>query len=323
MKTYYSFQRERLNGDLSTEYKTEKLKLSAEAGRRVFQLNENNPIDPFLNAYSTLINGIHYGKFYENTYSEVSTIYSPSAKWEIGTGLTISNRSFLENVINEGWRNKEITFEPNTFLHENGTSSAFENNQLTEWSVSLSYAPRGTVSYYNNKKRLNFQNSPRFTISNTSAFGNGAFNLLELTAVHTQRLGKSYFETRLNAGTFYGQTPIYLLDYKHFNGNLLFTMTRDEFRNLDYYRFSSDENYLTWFNEFRPNKLILSAISFIAKREIKEYVFHNLLVNPYITHQEVGYGISLLNLVKFEVVGDFNNGVFNQFSFRLRGDLPD
>jgi hypothetical protein len=323
VKTYYSFQRERLNGDLSTEYKTEKLKLTAEAGRRVFQFNENNPIDPFLNAYSALVNGIHYGKFYENTYARIGAVYKPSAKWEIGSGLRVSNRAFFENIVNEGLRNKEITFEPNTFLHENGTSSAFENNRQTVWNVSLSYAPRGSVSYNNNKQQLNNQNSPRFTVSNTSAFGNGAFNLLEFATIHTQRLGKSNFETRLNAGTFYGQNPIYLLDYKHFNGNLLFNMAGSEFRNLDYYRYSSNENYVTWFNEFRPNKLILSAIPFIAKREIKEYIFHNMLVNQYINQQEVGYGISLLNLLKFEVVGDFNNGVFNQFSFRLRGDVPN
>lgn len=323
VKTYYSLQRERLNGNLSSEYKTEKVNLTAEAGRRVFQFNENEPINPLLNAYNALISGIHYGKFYENTYAKIDATYKPSAKWEIGSGIQISNRGFLENVISEGWRNKEVKFEPNTFLHENGTSSAFEKNRLTEWNVSLSFAPRGSVKYYNNKRELNFQNSPRLTISNTSAFGNGAYNLLEFKAVHTQRLGKSYFETRFNAGTFYGQKPIYLLDYKHFNGNILFAMEGDEFRNLDYYRYSSNENYVTWFNEFRPNKLILSAIPFIAKREVKEYVFHNLLVNAYITHQEIGYGVSLLNLIKFEVLGDFNNGNFNQFSFRLRGDLPN
>jgi hypothetical protein len=323
VSSYYSFQRKRLNGDVRTEYKTERISLKAEAGRRVFQLNENNPIDPLLNAYSALINGIHYAKFYENTYAKVDATYKPSAKWEVSSGVRISNRSFLENVVDNGWRNKETLFESNTFRHENGTSSAFEDNRLTEWNVSLSFAPRGTVSYYNSKKQSNFQNSPRFTISNTSAFGNGAYNLLDFTAVHTQRLGKSFLESRLNVGTFYGQKPIYLLDYKHFNGNLLFTMDGSDFRNLDYYRYSSDENYMTWFNEFRPNKFILSSLPFVAKRGIKEYVFHNLLVNPYITHQEVGYGISLLNIVKFEVLGDFNNGNFNQFSFRLRGDLPN
>jgi hypothetical protein len=323
VNTYYSFQRKRLNGDIRTEYKTERISLKAEAGRRVFQFNENEPITPILNAANALLNGVHYAKFYENTYAKVDATYKPSAKWKVGSGVRISNRSFLENVVNNGWRNKETLFESNTFRHENGTSSAFENNRLTEWNVSLSFAPRGTISYYNSKKQLNFQNSPRFTISNTSAFGNGAYNLLDFTAVHTQRLGKSSFETRLSVGTFYGQKPIYLLDYKYFNGNLLFTMEGSDFRNLDYYRYSSDENYLTWFNEFRPNKFILSSLPFVAKRGIKEYIFHNLLVNPYITHQEVGYGISLLNLLKFEVIGDFNNGIFNQFSFRLRGDLPN
>lgn len=323
VNSYYAFQRERLNGDLNTEYKTEKLKLNAEVGRRVFQFNENNPIDPFLNAYNALLNGIHYGKFYENTYGRIDVHYKPSAKWEIASGVRTSNRDFLENIVDNGWRNEELRFEPNTFLHDNGTSSAFETNRLTTWNVSLSYAPRGAVRYANNKRQLNFQNSPRFTLSNTSAFGNGAYNLLEFTAVHTQRLGKSNIETKLNAGTFYGSKPVYLLDYKHINGNLLFAMAGNDFRNLDYYRYSSDGNYLTWFNEFRPNKFILSSIPFIAKRKIKEYLFHTMLVNEYINHQEVGYGISLLNLLKFEVVGDFNNGNFNQFSFRLRGDLPD
>ncbi|MBK6976679.1 MAG: carboxypeptidase-like regulatory domain-containing protein [Cytophagaceae bacterium] len=294
VKAYYSVQRNRLNGEVYFSKQINKSTYGISGGRRVFQINQQMPVSTFLNETYALLNGRHEAKLTEKSQITIFHRYTFSPRMILNNQLIGEQRSVPENQVFHVWLNPEKMFEPNNISHFNG-------NKLTEGNLSnrvflktsLQYSPNARLNRYNGIDRMEKQNAPSFRINHTFSFIKNVFGQIDLEVTHTQKIKSGYLTASFNSGFFYGNKPTNILDYKQFMGNELLISSHRNFRDLDYYKFSSDKFYVQGFLEYKPERLVLSQIPQIRKAGISEYVFGNFLKNQYVSHQEAGYGISL------------------------------
>ena len=112
------------------------------------------------------------------------------------------------------------------------------------------------------------------------------------------------------------------MDYKHFQGNLTPFITSDpvgSFRLLDYYRFSTDDRYLTVNAHYQFRKFLVTTIPVIRLAGIRENVFLNYLATPASkNYTEVGYSIDgILRFFRLEAAAAFRDGQFLDYGFRI------
>lgn len=318
LKPYYSFNRNRLNGTGKMAYSQSNFSLWVEGGRRVYQFNENDPISTFYNEVFSLLGNQHYAKFYEKTFLRFAASSEINSKWKTSTSVLFANRQNLNNIVNQGFIKNENFFESNRILHLNGISSDINSLRRLNWDTKLSFSPKAEKTRYNNKIQIKNTESPKFQLSNTLSFGNTFFGMIDFEAQHTFKLRFLQLYSKVNFGSFYGQGPKSLIDFKHFQGNQLFVASKDAFRDLDYYTFSSDKTYFQTFQRLEPSKFLFSQIPKLKSKGVTEYFFYNFLANPYIRHHEVGYGLGLFQkAVAVEVYSVFSNDKFSKSGFRF------
>jgi hypothetical protein len=296
IKAYYSIPRNRMNGEAYFSLQKNKSTFGILAGRRVFQVNTQMPVSTFLNESFALLNGKHVAKFTEKTQIVLSHKYEFNNRLTLNNQLIGEKRIVPANHSDFGWLNKDNAFEANTISHANGNRMEIGNsgNRLF-LKTSLQFSPNVRQNRYNGVLKTENQEAPVFRLNHSFSFVDNVFGQVDFEVAHTQKIKAGIITASINGGFFYGQKISNIIDYKHFMGNELRISSHRNFRDLDYYTFSSDKYYLQGFLEYKPQRLLLSQISQVRKAGISEYVFCNFLKNQYVSHQETGYGISLFN----------------------------
>jgi hypothetical protein len=316
LKPYYSISRNKLNGQVGAWVVLPNSNLSFSVGRRVVHFNENNPVNTLVNEVFALLGNQHFAKFYEKNFVNMAYQIKPSPRWQFGTGASFTQRNLMDNIVNQGYIKNTSFFEPNNFGEFIGAKSG--NSAVVKWSNTVAFSPKAMYAYYNGKKRIEKVFSPRFEMTNTFYFNDSFFGNIELKGQQQFRIRSADLSARVNVGTFYGGGPQYFFDYKHFDGNLLWVNSHNSFRNLDYYAYSTNKSYAQYFLELKPEKLLLSQFVALRKKGISEYLIHNYLKTPEISHIELGYGLGFLNrTVAVEVVSSINNRTYDKTSLRL------
>jgi hypothetical protein len=324
----YSFARQRLNGGLAFFRGNANQSVSFSAGRNVFQFNPDNPIPEAINTFSTLLWERNWMKIYEKTYATAQWSRRFTEKFSLATSLSFERRQHLVNNVERGWRDlDDRAFTPNdpTNLEANGGGLSilpFPTHNAWIWNTSFTYRPFAKAGIYNGRRYIINNNSPVFTLRNRSGFGDVRFNQLELSVADAFTLLKGEFRYLLRGGTFYGpDKPQYLMDFKHFNGNqtLFQPDGLDRFRLLDYYRYSTTNNYLQAHADWQPPRLLFTQFTALRLYGIQEKLFVNALYTDRTTLYEAGYGFAgLLKLFGAEVVATFQDGRYVQTGFRLK-----
>lgn len=318
IKPHYSLQRERVNGSFGLGYGSKKFSIGAEAGRKVFQINNEAPINNLVNAAYARFDNRHFGKFYEQKYVRIN--FSPRINDNIilRTYLQVAERYHLNNVFNQGFFKKADEFyESNDPIHQDFKTTAFDTHTQTQFNAMLTYRPFSRVRIYNGR-RLVQAYGPTFRLENLSAFGESGFNRVELGMNHDFKWKLKDVSLRAEIGTYYGQKPIYFLDYKHFNGNQTFVQTHQDFRDLPYYQYSTNGGYAQIFAKVDFKRLLLTNIQYLQRKGWEERLYGNILLTKQIKHYELGYGIKgLFGLLNAEVYSVFNQKQYSHTGFRV------
>lgn len=318
LKPHYSIQRERINGSISIGYSKKTFSIEAEAGRKVYQINNEEPINNFVNAAYALLDNRHFGKFYEQKYIRINFNPRINDQLTLRTSLLFTERYHLDNILNQGFRKKaEQFYEPNDPIHPNFKTTDFETNTQTRFNAVLTYRPFSRIRIYNGIRRVQTY-GPTFRLENLSAFGATGFNRIELGMNHDFKWKLREVSLRAEVGTFYGNKPTYFLDYKHFNGNQTFIQTHQDFRDLSYYQYSTDGNYAQFFTKVNFKRLFLTNIPYLQRKGWEERLFANILLTNQIKHYELGYGIKgLFGAFNAEVYSIFNQNQYANTGFRV------
>ncbi len=312
----YSFSEKKLRPTLSyykrfnnINYKT----LRVEGGWKTQQFNENNPILPITNSFSTLYFKDNFLKIYDKKFVTVKFSQDLITGLHLKTGLEFAARSPLRNTDFRSWTKKDKIYTSNNPLQPfNENSDAFEKHHL--WVFNLSTHITFGQKYINRPDgRINVstKNYPKFQLTYKKGLlgskENFNFDYAEIhTNYHKKMSNKGDFGMSITAGKFLNAANIALADYKHFNGNQSYVSgigeNLDSFNLLPYYSHSTSKQFFELHAEHNFKGYIMNKIPLINKLRTQLVVgYHQLSLPEQKPFMEFTAGLSNVGFGKFRL----------------------
>jgi len=329
----YAFARDKLIGKLRTEYRTRKeqkrTQLYLEGGRFVQQFNPDEAISPTINGFSTLLWERNYMKIFEKDYAMGGVKLQPSDYFSIAADLSFAQRRQLFNnsdyVIID---NDERTYTPNAPINLEQVSTDFPEHEALVATVDLTYKPFLKYRERNGRRFVIDYSSPIFGLFYRQGFedvwgSDVDFSMAELSMKHRLRLGvRGRLDVKAYAGTFFNNDQLYFMDFKHFPGNLTAIQQSDpvaSYRLLDYYLFSTADQYVGGHAYYQFRKFLLTQIFEVQLMGLKENLLFNYLSTPQAGHyMEAGYSLdNIFRFFRVEAVASFLDGKYQDFGVRV------
>jgi hypothetical protein len=301
----------------------------AEGGRYPFQLNPENPIHPLVNGFMTLLFERNYMKIYEKDYvllalqKRFDRKYNGSISAEWAKNRQLVNHSdfiIFDSRKHEYTSNIPLNREIDTTYFPEYTSSVV--------TFDFTASPWLRYTIRNGSKSVIDHSSPELSVRyRTSIPGlldaDSEFHQLELGVKHTLRFaGGGILNFNATGGAFLGAKQLYFPHFRHFSGNRTPFATLDpakSYRMLDYYTFSTGNEYFTLFTNYQFRKLLATQIFEVRLAGIKESVFLNLLETQSSDHYfELGYGLNyIFRVFRLEFVTAWQDLKYQDFAVRI------
>lgn len=326
----YAFSREKLTGNLNFTMRNKIYRFQVEGGRYVQQFNDDKPIHPIVNDFTTLFLEKNLIKLYERDYVDV--LYrrnvNPFLSFQVSTSY--AKRYELSN--NTNWKlidNKNIEgYTPNEPVNVETSSTSFLPNEAFIAQVGFQTRPWLKFRVRNGEKHEIHDSSPTFMFDYRKGISNvlGSdvdFDQAEIGFRHNFDLGvRARIMVSARAGMFLNNDQLYFMDYKHFIGNQTPFITTDpvgSFRLLDYYMYSTTDKYFMGNLHYQFRRFIFTSFPKIRLMGIRENIFVNYLGTPDSkNYTEVGYSIDgILRIFRLEAAASFQNGQYQDYGFRL------
>ncbi|MBT30634.1 MAG: membrane receptor RagA [Thalassobius sp.] len=329
----YSFAREKVNGKLTGTYqykrKAEEGQLVIEGGRYINQLNEEQPIHPIINAFSTLLWERNYMKIFEKDYVKATHFQKIKEGLVIKYGVEWARRYQLFNNTDHVYFDKDNrVYTPNNPPNFDLLDTSFPEHEAFIFHTDLEYLPFLKYVMRNGKRRLIPNSSPLFRLSYrkgiNDVFGSDVdYDLLEVGFKHRVKIGvRGRLDVNAFAGKFLNNNSLSFIDFKHFPGNQTVLQTSDpvnSYRLLDYYYYSTQDQYVgsTMFYQFR--KFLLTQIFEVRLAGLKENILFNYLKTDASPHyMEVGYSLdNIFRFFRVEAIASFEDMEYKDFGIRI------
>jgi Family of unknown function (DUF5686)/CarboxypepD_reg-like domain len=273
----YGFDNQHFNAHLTGSYTFGKKyfhSVSFSGGKRVFQFNNNQPINADHNTYATKNWERNYMKIYEANFFKVGYATGLGDGFNVSSNLEFQDRMPLENLPNpKSWRNIEgRDFTPN-YPTEIASSNMIAN-KAASISIGISWRPGSKYIEIGERKISIGSKYPTFNL----LVKQGINGLMGSTVDYTKwnfsisdnlnmKLG-GRISYRLAASGFLNANNVYLPDYQHYNGNRIFLASPylSSFQLMPYYKYSNTEKLATTAHvEYHLNGLITNKIPLLKK----------------------------------------------------------
>ncbi|MCU0382993.1 MAG: DUF5686 and carboxypeptidase regulatory-like domain-containing protein [Cyclobacteriaceae bacterium] len=326
----YSFEREKLSGYLNSTLRNKNFRLTINGGRYIRQFNAEEPILPIVNTLTTLLLEQNLMKIYERDFAEI--IFRPRIhkKMTVNIQAEYAHRRELNNTSNYKWVDRKSieSYSSNQpFVQEFNANIITPTHQAFVTQIGISARPWLKYSIRNKVKSEIENSSPTLSFNWTrgwNAFDSDVeYDRIEVGFKHSKRLGaRGRLDVNFQGGIFTNANAFYFMDYKHFLGNRTPFTTSDpvrSFRLLDYYKFSTADEYFVGNAHYQFRRFLVTSIPFVRLMGIREDVFVNYLATPFSrNYTEVGYTIDgILRILRLEAAASFENGVFVDYGFRI------
>lgn len=329
----YAFARDRFNGlyDLRYDFGESKNRssLRAEAGRYIQQFSSDEPIHPIVNTFMSLLFERNYMKIYEQDYFKISFKQEFANKLNVEVGYDFAERRQLFN--NSSYRLIDRSgdgYTPNAPLSEELLDTSFPEHKASIITGSINYRPWLKFRISNGRRYAIENSSPRFSLLYKQGLegllnSDVDYQFIELGYRHTFKIGiRGIVDISAKAGTFLSDDALFFMDYKHFLGNQTPFSTSDpvgSFRLLDYYRFSTTNDYFTGSIHYQFRKFLVTQMPLVRLSGVRESFFANHLATDISNnYTELGYGINyIFRLFRVEAITSFENGKYKDFGVRL------
>lgn len=329
----YAFAREKLSGFMNVQYGFGKVgrrhDLRLRAGRYISQFNTEDPIHPTINSLMSLMLEQNYMKIYEKDFAQISYSKKISDRVNLQVDFLGEDRTELfNNTTYRFWDVEGDNFtdnQPNNFVVP---STSFPDHRAVIAKVGMSYRPWLKYRIYNDKKYPITENTPLFNFyykKGISGFAGSDvdYDLLELGLTYDFKIGvRGLVDLKMIAGKFLNNDQLYFMDFKHFLGNQTPLITTDPvgtFRLLDYYEFSTPDEYFTANLQYQFRKFLVTRIPIARLTGVREGFFVNYLTTSNLKpYTEVGYGINyIFRILRLEAVANFYEGQYQDWGIRL------
>ncbi|MEM0994962.1 MAG: DUF5686 and carboxypeptidase regulatory-like domain-containing protein, partial [Bacteroidota bacterium] len=223
--------------------------LRVEGGKFIAQLNDNNPINPLVNAFHTLLFQENFMKILERSYASVHYDQQILDRLYVDVRASYMRRNPLQNNDNvRPWVGNRSDFNTNTPFNAAIGAATFDTHEL--WRIDLGMAWRPWQRYnINNGEKVFFNRGPAFFVHYSKAGMDADYDFLEGGIKYNlNRWDGSQFDLKLSVGRFLNKTQVFFPDFKHFSDNQALFITNpdpvESFRLLPYYEFSTPNGFL-------------------------------------------------------------------------------
>ncbi len=305
-------------------------RLDVEGGKFVDQFNTvTMPIHPHINTLTSLLYRQNFMKLFEKTYGQISATWQKGEHWSIKGQLEYAQRSELFNTSDISLYNKgERVYTPNRPVNIDLANTGFETHNALIFQTEISFKPLVQYRIVNGRRISDFSSSPEILLLYRKGINNVAnssvdFDHIELGLNHGFRFGISGdLEFELKAGSFLNNRQTYFMDHKHFDGNrtiLSSLRPAGAFRLLDYYNYSTNQNYVSGHTHYQFRKFLLTQLPLVRISGLRENIFVNYLkTNGSPHYSEFGYSVdNIFRLFRVEVAAGFNDWKYEEVGLRI------
>ncbi|MEL7002828.1 MAG: DUF5686 and carboxypeptidase regulatory-like domain-containing protein [Bacteroidota bacterium] len=329
----YTFAREAFNGFADVRYdfgsKESRNSFEVKAGRYINQFNDDRPIHPLVNTFTTVLLERNFMKIYEKDFVEFKYSKRLTPKLSANFALEYEDRKQLFN--NSTYRLIDRSgegFTANAPVSIELPDTSFPDHQAVTFLSKFNYRPFQKYRIRNGNKYPIDNSSPIFSLLYKKGLSDVAgsdvdYDLLELGYRHTFNIGiRGIVDLSLTAGQFLNDDQMFFMDYKHFLGNRTpFATTNPvgSFRLLDYYTFSTNNEYFTGSAHYQFRKFLITRMPLVRLFGVRENVFVNYLgTDNSMNYTELGYGINyIFRIFRIEAVTSFIDGEYQDFGVRI------
>ncbi|WP_293304901.1 DUF5686 and carboxypeptidase regulatory-like domain-containing protein [Pedobacter sp. UBA5917] len=306
----YGFANQKLTGSLSGSYYYNPLKrasVSASFGNGIFDLNNLGSMTQLGNTINSLFYEKNFAKFYEksfiniNTTRELASGLQGSVAVDYSRNKTLTNNSTFKII---DAKDREFTsnnpFNPTEETPLFPTYNSFSATASLTYTFGQKYITRPDGKFYTESK------FPKMTILYKKGF-NGVLNsdvdydFVKLE-VSQDRIGLGlwgYTSFLAGVGKFLNNKSMYYPDFKHFAGNIstIFPPNLRKFQYLDFYQFSTNQQYFEAHLEHNFAGFFMNKIPLLRKAKLEEFIGGGYLSSPEKrNYKEFYFGIQRLVL---------------------------
>ncbi|MEM9888530.1 MAG: DUF5686 and carboxypeptidase regulatory-like domain-containing protein [Bacteroidota bacterium] len=294
-----------------------------EGGTFIEQLNKNEPIDPYVNAFYTLLLRENYMKIFEQSYWRIDIEQQVSDKVSLDFSVESADRSPLQNSENaRPWTGSREDFTSNTpFNTEIGTAN-FESHVVLNLAIGIEWKPWQRYDLKDSEKVFS-NRGPTFFSNYRKGTRDADYDFLEAGMKYNwNRWDGSQFDFKITLGRFLNDAQVFFPDFRHFLGNQTIFVTADpveSFRLLPYYEFSTKEEFVELHAQYQFRKLAITQLPVVWMLGLKENLFASYLYTPSTdNYLEVGYGVdNIFKIFRIEAVASFQDFEYQDFGIRL------
>jgi len=281
-------------------------KLKLNFGISHIQFDNSEPISPTLNALYSLFAEQNFMKLYRKKYINIGHESEIINGFFLSGNIEFSDRKALENTNSFTFRNvPDRSYTQNAPWEDVYFDADFINHQAFLINISANYTIKQKFASLPYKTRLGSR-FPPIGISYTKAFsgflGSDAnFDFIKIYSNYSKMFGLfGQSRIRITYGKFLNSEKLYFSDYFHFRGNkTIFHMEgKNSFHLLDYYKYSTNNEYIEAHYQHHFNGFIINKIPWVRKSKFRMLAgAHYLYENIDTQYLELNIGIK--NIFKF------------------------
>ena len=305
-KVRYGLSSEKFYSSFSGTMPLKNSRIGFNIGTDVLDLNNNATIVQLGNSLNSLLYERNLLKLYESKFLNFS-FSKPFGSVQTSFTASWANRRSLQN--SSDYKIRDLgrrEFTSNNPLLPSSDLPLFPENQAFKVGVRVSYAFSNDYATYPSGKFFRPSKYPQLGINYNKGineiFGSDvdydvvSFDLTK-SDIKLGLLGKSSFW--FGAGKFLNSKSVYFTDYKHFKGNktLAYIPVVNNFLYLDYYNFSTAEQYFDAHVEHNFSGFLTNKVPLLRKLKLSEIAGFNYLSTPTLNnYSEVYFGLQYLNM---------------------------
>lgn len=329
-KVRYGLSSEKFYASFSASIPLESGRFMFNTGSDVLDLSDRESINQLGNSINSLYYERNLLKLYESRFLNLSYL-KPFGSVQTSLSAEYSNRRALRNTSDYTIRDlARRVFTSNNPLVPGSDLPMFPENQAfkikfrASYAFSNDYATYPSGKFYRPSKYpllgINYERGLKGLFGSDVDYSRISFDLTK-TDIKLGLLGHSAFW--LGAGKFLNAKNLYYTDYKHFVGTqtLGYTPKVNSFLYLDYYNFSTADQYLEGHFEHNFSGFLFNKLPLLRKLKLNELAGFNYLGTPATkTYTEFYLGIKYLNF-RALYGWSYLNGKKADFGFRLATGL--
>lgn len=289
----YGFANKKLTGSLTGSYYYNPLKsasIGASFGNGIFDLNNLGSMTALGNSINSLFYEKNFPKFYGKSFANINTTRELATGLQGSIGVDYSRNKNLTNSSNFKFidaKDREFTsnnpFNPAEEKPLFPTYNSFSATASLTYTIGQKYITRPDGKFYTESKY------PRITVLYKKGFNNVLSSDIDYdfvkAEVFQERIGLGlvgYTSFLAGVGKFLNNKKMYYPDFKHFSGNIstIFPPNIRKFQYLDFYQFSTNQQYFEAHLEHNFAGFFMNKIPLLRKAKLEEFIGGGYLSSP-------------------------------------------